>query len=112
MTISKQVATAERPKPPAAGKGRKKGVPNKTTALLKDAILKAAEAAGNKVGNDGIVSYLTAQAEENPGPFMTLLGKVLPMQVSVDTPAEGTLAGLMQRVAEQGRRIHERDADA
>lgn len=60
--------------------GRKKGTPNKTTALLKDAILRAAEAAG-----DGdMVTYLTAQAKENPGPFMALLGKVLPMQISGD----------------------------
>jgi len=62
--------------------GRAKGTPNKTTALLKDAILKAAEQAGNKVGKDGMVSYLALQAEENPGPFMALLGKVLPMQVA------------------------------
>lgn len=66
------------------GKGRPKGSPNKTTALLKDAILKAAEAAGNKVGSEGMVSYLTEQAQENPGPFMSLLGKVLPMQVTGD----------------------------
>ena len=65
-----------------AGKGRPKGSPNKTTALLKDAILKAAEQAGNKVGEEGLVSYLEHQATENPGPFMSLLGKVLPMQVS------------------------------
>lgn len=62
--------------------GRQKGTPNKTTALLKDAILKAAEAAGNKVGDEGMVSYLTHQASENPGPFLSLLGKVLPMQVT------------------------------
>jgi hypothetical protein len=59
------------------GPGRPKGIPNKTTALLKDAILRAAEAAG-----DGdMVEYLTTQAKINPGPFMALLGKVLPMQV-------------------------------
>jgi hypothetical protein len=66
-------------KPPHAGKGRVKGVPNKTTALLKDAILKAAENAGEE---GGLVAYLTAQARLNPGPFLTLLGKVLPMQVT------------------------------
>lgn len=57
--------------------GRKKGTPNKTTALLKDAILKAAENAG---GGD-IVEYLTQQARLNPGPFMSLLGKVMPTQI-------------------------------
>ena len=64
-----------------AGPGRPKGSPNKTTALLKDAILKAAELAGNETGGDGMVGYLKKQAAENPGPFMALLGKVLPMQV-------------------------------
>lgn len=62
----------------APGPGRPKGLPNKTTALLKDAILKAAEGAG---GPDGIVGYLQVQAAANPGPFLSLLGKVLPMQV-------------------------------
>jgi hypothetical protein len=60
------------------GPGRPKGLPNKTTALLKDAILRAAAAAG-----DGdMVEYLTQQAKANPGPFLSLLGKVLPMQVT------------------------------
>ena len=61
-----------------AGPGRPKGLPNKTTALLKDAILKAATDAG---GGD-MAAYLTKQATINPGPFMALLGKVLPMQVT------------------------------
>lgn len=61
--------------------GRKKGTPNKTTALLKDAILQAATKAGEK---DGLVGYLTIQAKANPGPFMALLGKVLPMQIVGD----------------------------
>ena len=60
--------------------GRQKGTPNKTTALLKDAILKAATDAG-----DGdMAAYLRVQAKKNPGPFMALLGKVLPMQISGD----------------------------
>jgi len=74
----------EKRRPPAAGKGRPKGAMNKTTALLKDAILTAAADAGNKSGEDGLVSYLTKQAEENPVAFMGLLGKVLPLQISGD----------------------------
>lgn len=66
-------------RPPNAGKGRPKGVPNKTTALLRDVILRAADAAG---GDDGLVGYLTVQAKANPGPFLALLGKVLPLQVT------------------------------
>ena len=80
---SKVVAKAA--KPPNAGMGRVKGVPNKTTALLKDAILKAAEAAGGPSVGDrpgGIVAYLQKQAKDNPGPFLALLGKVLPLQVT------------------------------
>jgi hypothetical protein len=57
--------------------GRQLGTPNKTTALLKDAILQAAAQAG---GGD-LVAYLKQQAIENPGPFLALLGKVLPIQV-------------------------------
>lgn len=58
--------------------GRAKGTPNKTTALLKDAIIAAATSAGK----GDLVAYLKTQAVENPGPFMTLLGKVLPLQVN------------------------------
>lgn len=61
--------------------GRQKGTPNKTTALLKDAILNAAELAG---GKEGIVGYLVVQARTNPQSFLPLLGKVLPMQVVGD----------------------------
>ena len=64
---------------PARGPGRPKGSPNKMPALLKDAVLKAADSAG---GPEGLVGYLTTQAIENPVPFMTLLGKILPMQVT------------------------------
>lgn len=63
--------------------GRKKGTPNKTTALLKDAILQAATDADK----DGLVGYLKLQALENPGPFMALLGKVLPMQLDANINA-------------------------
>lgn len=63
-----------------AGPGRPKGVPNKNTTLLKDAILLAAQRAGGC--EEGLVDYLEVQARDNPGPFMALLGKVLPMQIT------------------------------
>jgi hypothetical protein len=67
------------------GKGRKRGVPNKTTALLKDAILKAAEATGeDREGKDGLVGYCTYLAKDEPKAFTQLLGRVLPIQVQGD----------------------------
>lgn len=76
--------------------GRQKGTPNKTTALLKDAILRAAGDAG---GEGGMVGYLTSQARENPGPFMALLGKVLPLQVAGDDDG-GPLQVVIRRFGE------------
>lgn len=55
--------------------GSRKGVPNKNTAAIKDMILKALDEAGG-------AEYLQRQAEANPSAFMTLIGKVLPMQVT------------------------------
>lgn len=63
--------------------GRPKGAVNKTTAVLKDAILLAARRAGGDT-EDGIAIYLQQQAVANPGPFLSLLGKVLPMTVAGD----------------------------
>lgn len=62
------------PKP--VNSGRKKGVTNKDTAQLRDMIIRALHKAG---GED----YLYQQALENPGPFLTLIGKVLPKDVVV-----------------------------
>ena len=62
-----------------AGKGRPKGARNKTTALLKDALIQADIEAG---GDGGMIGYLKQQAKDNPAPFMALLGKVIPLQVN------------------------------
>lgn len=63
--------------------GRAKGVPNKLTRTIKEAIEQAFEQVG---GPD----YLATMAKEQPAAFMTLLGKVLPTQVQHSNP-DGTL---------------------
>jgi hypothetical protein len=55
--------------------GRVKGTPNKITKALKEMILEALE-------NKGGVEYLERQADENPTAFLTLVGKVLPLQLT------------------------------
>lgn len=82
-----------------AGKGRPKGSPNKITADLKRAILEAAEAAG---GEGGTAGYLARQAEENPASFMTLLGKVLPLDHTNNGGAFTFPAEIVLRAARNG----------
>jgi hypothetical protein len=57
------------------GLGRPKGAVNKNTAAIKDMITQALNEAGG-------VAYLQRQAEANPAAFMTLVGKVIPLQVN------------------------------
>lgn len=76
-------------RPPAAGKGRPKGALNKTTKQLKDMILIALDNAGG-------IDYLASQAEENPTAFLTLVGKVLPLQVNADVEGRMTVTGALQ----------------
>jgi hypothetical protein len=66
--------------------GREKGVPNKLTRDVKEMILQALDKAGG-------VDYLVTQASANPAAFLTLVGKVLPMQVA-GTDADGNAAPL------------------
>lgn len=55
--------------------GRKAGTPNRVTADIKDAIL----AAFKKVGAE---EYLATIATTKPDAFCTLLGKVMPTQIT------------------------------
>lgn len=64
----------------AAGRktgGRQKGSPNKVTKQLKDMILDALDESGG-------VEYLKKTAIDHPAAFLTLVGKVLPLQVTGD----------------------------
>ena len=67
------------------GAGRKRGVPNKLTAHVREAVENAFSALG---GED----YLVKVAKEDPRTFCTLLGKILPTQVDaqIDQPTHHT----------------------
>lgn len=66
--------------------GRKKGTPNKMPTQLKDMILKSLAMVGGE-------AYLAQQAVDCPGPYMALVGKVLPLQVKAggDDPVVPTV---------------------
>jgi hypothetical protein len=57
------------------GPGRPKGSANKLTADIKQMLMEALDESGGK-------DYFVEQAKKNPAAFMTLIGKVLPTQVS------------------------------
>jgi len=58
-------------RPPNAGKGRVKGVPNKLSGDVRAMILKALDEVGGH-------AYLVEQAKKNPNAFLALVGKILP----------------------------------
>lgn len=63
--------------------GRKKGTQNKTTTILKEAIILAAALHGSDGnGTDQLVGYLLNAAEKFPKQYLSLLGRVLPYQVN------------------------------
>jgi hypothetical protein len=71
--------------------GRAKGVTNKFTGQLKDMILGALDEAGG-------AAYLVKQAGENPTAFLTLVGKVLPLQVNADIDLKATVTKIERAV--------------
>ena len=74
--------------------GRKQGAVNRRNALLKDAILNAAETAGD----GSIETYLVQQAKENPVAFF--LGKVLPLQVTGDSDNPGAITSVTYHIVD------------
>lgn len=55
--------------------GRPKGIPNRLTTTVKEAIIEAF----NQVGG---VDYLVSIAKDDPKTFCVLVGKVIPLQVT------------------------------
>jgi hypothetical protein len=79
---------------PKTGGGSRAGKPNKVTADLKAMILGALEDGGGQ-------AWLVKQMSANPAAFLTLIGKVLPLQLTgkdggplqyqnIDAPAKET----------------------
>lgn len=79
MSDSKVSASAKRKQPPG---GSRKGIPNRSTALVKDMILGALEAKGGQ-------EYLEEQATKNPTAFLALVGKILPKDVNASLDVKG-----------------------
>jgi hypothetical protein len=63
------------PRTRTSGQGRPKGLPNKDNRDIKQMVVAALAGAGG-------VNYLIRQAEQNPVAFMSLVGRVLPLQVT------------------------------
>lgn len=55
--------------------GRPKGSLNKNTQLIREMVANALDEAGG-------VAYLVSVAKSHPGPFLGLVGKVLPVQIA------------------------------
>jgi hypothetical protein len=90
--------------------GRRKGVPNKTTLVLKQAILRAAEAVGSDGnGRDGLQGYLMMIAEKHPREMVFLISKVLPLQVSADPDSPQVV--VFRSAADVRRELDQRGID-
>ena len=64
--------------------GRKKGVPNRITSDIRNAISQAFSKAGG-------VNYLVEQSRLNPQAVLTLLGKIVPAEVKAQVEANLTV---------------------
>lgn len=88
--------------------GREKGVKNRTTVLLKEAIMQAAEREGsNGEGKEGVIGFLRKLSRREPAVFGRLMEKLLPYQLtgkdgSPMQVVHSTKAQLLERMKEKG----------
>lgn len=94
--------------PPERGPGRPVGSRNRTTRILKEAVLLAAEQVGeNGRGRGGLVGYLRKIARTEPRAFCALLQRVLPMQVTAKIDIDSALRERYHSVQEAQRALRE-----
>lgn len=101
MSGSKQEGTAKR-LPPNAGKGRKVGSPNKVTASIKQMVEQALIGAGG-------VEYLMERAQDprTASAFLSLVGKVLPIQVTGANGGPVVFERIVREIVEPGAVVAE-----
>ena len=69
--------------------GRPKGAQNKITREIKEMVVAALDEAGG-------IEYLVTQSRDNPTAFLTLVGKVLPLQVAGSLDHQVKVSGALQ----------------
>lgn len=84
MPDSKVLSPSGKRRPPNAGKGRVKGVPNKFTSSVKEAV----KAAFDQIQGDPAANLVT-WAKANPTEFYRLAAKLIP--AAVDATVTGTV---------------------
>ena len=67
--------------------GRKAGTPNRATGFFREAMLAGAEAAGNELGGDGLVSYFKWLALGEPKTYLPVLDRRMPQQLEPEQTA-------------------------
>ena len=88
---SKVVSAAAKRKPPAAGKGRVKGTPNKATGMAREAIAKLVE--GNVDQLQDWLAQIAADEKQGPAVAFKLLMDVMEYHIPKLSRAEHTGEG-------------------
>lgn len=76
--------------------GSRKGIPNKATTQLKESILKSFEMVGGEL-------YLAEQAIKNPGPYMALIGKIIPKDINAVIGGDLTINSITRKIVDGHR---------